>query len=79
MKKILALILVVGCMLALVSCFPTNTPEEPDDSDAIPTIQAKIDASAPNGAEVTVTLYSILNFTFRITGFNGRQDIFCFI
>lgn len=69
MKKILALILVVGCMLALVSCFPTNTPEEPDDSDAIPTIQAKIDASAPNGAEVTVTLKSTLG------DLNGSYDV----
>lgn len=70
MKKIIALILVVGCMLALVSCFPTNTPEEPDDSDAIPGIQAKIDASAPKGAEVTVTLKSTLgdlNSTYDVT------------
>ena len=62
MKKIIALILVIGCMLALASCsfFGNNTPEEPDDSYAIPDIQAKVDASAPNGADITVTFTTAL-------------------
>ena len=62
MKKIIALILVIGCMLALASCsfFGNTTPEEPDDSYAIPDIQAKVDASAPNGADITVTFTTAL-------------------
>ena len=65
MKKIIALILVIGCMLSLASChilFPNGQDEpddtqKPDDSASIPEIQNKIDASAPIGADITV-LYS---------------------
>ena len=68
MKKIIALILVIGCMLCLASCetlFPSNqgTPDDtqkPDDSYAIPDIQAKIDASAPAGADITVSFVTAL-------------------
>ena len=57
MKKIIALILVIVCTLSLASCqFFGNTdePETPDDSASIPDIQAKVDATAPKGADVTV-------------------------
>jgi predicted small lipoprotein YifL len=70
MKKIIALVLVIGCMLSLASCglFGNNTPEQPDDSHAIPDIQAKIDASAPKGADITVTFTTalgVLNGTYK--------------
>ena len=67
MKKIIALILVIGCMLSLASCslFGDNNTEQPDDSHAIPEIQAKVDASAPKGADITVT------FTTNLGVLNG--------
>lgn len=68
MKKIIALILVIGCMLSLAACFPNNT-EEPDDSHAIPDIQAKVDASAPKGADITVT------FKTSLGTLNGSYDV----
>ena len=68
MKKIIALILVIGCMLSFVACFPNNT-EEPDDSYAIPDIQAKVDASAPKGADITVT------FETSLGTLNGAYDV----
>lgn len=69
MKKILALILAVCCIFALASCqFFTGT-ETPDDSYAIPDIQAKIDASAPSGADITVT------FKTSLGDLNGAYDV----
>lgn len=72
MKKIIALILVIGCVFALASCdlFSNgNTTEEPDDSAAIPEIQAKVDASAPAGADITVT------FKTTLGELNGTYDV----
>ena len=96
MKKILALILVMACILSFAACDlllpPDNTDNtppveetpddnnndnndnnnennepdnkeeipEPDDAEALPTIQEKIDATAPNGAEITVIMKSLL-------------------
>lgn len=77
MKKIIALILAIACMLCLASCdilFPGNTEkpddtQKPDDSHAIPDIQAKIDASAPMGADVAVS------FETALGELNGSYDV----
>lgn len=69
MKKILALILVVGCIFAFASCDLFSGTETPDDSYAIPDIQAKIDASAPKGADITVT------FKTTLGDLNGSYDV----
>lgn len=71
MKKIIALILAIGCILSLASChFITgNTPDEPDDSASIPEIQSKVDASAPQGADITVT------FKTALGDLNGAYDV----
>ena len=82
MKKILALILVLGCLFIFASCdvlFPSEEPdtdntddttnETPDDSASIPDIQAKIDATAPKGADITVTYNTALgtlNGTYNV-------------
>ena len=79
MKKILALILLVGCIFTLCSCkffkkdkedeTPNNNNSDvvvPDndtptvDTEAIAAIQAKIDASTPDTADITVTLKAVL-------------------
>ena len=83
MKKFLALILIIGCILSFAACdvlFPseeptpdsgnndvTETPDnekeennKPNDAEFLPTIQEKIDASNPKGAEVTVTFGTAL-------------------
>ena len=66
MKKILALLLVVSSVLALGSCklFKKDTTEDETpkfDAEVVAAIQAKIDASAPVSANVTVTLASSLD------------------
>lgn len=66
MKKILALLLVVSSVLALGSCklFKKDTTEDETpkfDVEAVIAVQAKIDASAPVSANVTVTLASSLD------------------
>ena len=71
MKKIIALILVIGCVLSLASCnfISGGNNNTPDDSASIPEIQAKIDASAPKGADVTVTFKTSLgelNGTYHV-------------
>ena len=71
MKKIIALILAIGCILSLASChlITGNTPDEPDDSASIPEIQSKVDASAPQGADITVT------FKTALGDLNGAYDV----
>ena len=66
MKKILALLLVVSSVFALGSCklFKKDTTEDETpkfDAEVVAAIQAKIDASAPVSANVTVTLASSLD------------------
>lgn len=67
MKKIIALMLVFGCIFSLASCnlipgLGTDDPgediEEVDNSEAIAAIQSAIDASAPDIAEISVVLVS---------------------
>ena len=67
MKKILALILVVSCVFALGSCklvkkiFGKDVDDAPTANEAdIAPIQAKIDASVPETANVTVNFKSTL-------------------
>ena len=70
MKKIIALMLVLGCIFAFASCeFLMNSDNTPDDSASIPDIQAKIDASAPAGADITVT------FKTALGDLNGSYDV----
>ena len=64
MKKILALILVIGCIFAFASCnlissiVPGGSSEPAKET--VKDIQKAIDESAPRGASVTVTLKSDL-------------------
>lgn len=69
MKKILALILVLGCIFAFASCnlFPGTDAETPKETVA--DIQKAIDESAPLGASVTVILES------TIGDLNGSYNI----
>ena len=70
MKKIIALLLVVGCMLAFASCnlLPgsgdngdgNDNVVNVDNSEAIAALQAAIDASAPDIADISVVLDSSL-------------------
>ena len=70
MKKIIALLLVVGCMLAFASCnlLPgsgdngdgNDNVVDVDNSEAIAALQAAIDASAPDIADISVVLDSSL-------------------
>lgn len=71
MKKILAIILVIGCVLSFAACnlFKKDSGRTDDASD-IPAIQAKIDASAPISAEINVVLKSSLgnlNGVYNVT------------
>ena len=71
MKKILAIILVIGCVLSFAACnlFKKDN-ERTDDASDIPAIQAKIDASAPISAEINVVLKSSLgnlNGVYNVT------------
>ena len=69
MKKIIALILVLGCIFAFASCnlFPGTDAETPKETVA--DIQKAIDESAPLGASVTVLLES------TIGDLNGSYNI----
>ena len=63
MRKIIALVLVIGCVLSLASCglFVTKEPQQtPDDATKLPDIQAKVDAAAPAGADITVAFKTSL-------------------
>lgn len=71
MKKIIALLLIVSCVFALGSCKLINKikdkgqgTDEPQtvviDTEAVAAIQAKIDASVPDKANITVVLDSVL-------------------
>ena len=74
MKKIIALMLVIGCMLAFASCGWFGDDEEedttPDYTEDIAKFQASIDASCPDVAEIDVVLASILgdlNGSYTVT------------
>ena len=71
MKKIIAFLLVICCVLALAACDGGNkTPDnEVDNSQAISDLQTALDASAPVTAEITVVLKSSLG------DLNGYYDI----
>lgn len=60
MKKIIALILAVSCVFALASCkfFKKDKGEgnKNVDREAVATVQAKLDASSPETANITVDL-----------------------
>lgn len=60
MKKIIALILVIGCMLALASCNDSDSGEVVVNAEEIAAIQAEIDASKPDVARISVVLVSSL-------------------
>jgi len=76
MKKILALLLIVSCVFALGSCKLINKIKNKGnddgpgfDTDAVAAVQAKIDASVPQSANVTVTLKSVYG------NVNGEYDV----
>lgn len=60
MKKILALILAVCCVLTLVSCKKEKDETPVVNAEDIAPFQTKIDASMPETATVTVTFKSTL-------------------
>lgn len=57
MKKIIALILVVGCLLAMSSCSLFNKKQ---DHTGISAVQSAIDSSAPKSADINVEFDSTL-------------------
>lgn len=73
MKKIIALILVIGCVFALASCnliSGNNGGNTNDNKGTVAEIQSAIDASAPTKAKITVNLDSslgTLNGAYNIT------------
>lgn len=79
MKKIIALMLVVGCIFALTSCNLFNDSDtndngddvgKVDNSEGIAAIQSVIDASAPDIAQISVVLNSslgVLNGEYVVT------------
>ena len=87
MKKIIALILLVGCIFTLCSCKFFKKDEAPKednntdvvapgndtstvDTEAIASIQAKIDTSTPDTADITVVLKATLgnlNSEYNVT------------
>ena len=70
MKKIIALILVIGCMLALVSCNrKKDNKVDPIDEQAVADVQAKLNASAPCGVSIDVTL------TAELGKLNSNYDV----
>ena len=62
MKKIIALVLAVSCVFALASCklFKKDNGDNvnPVDTEAVAAVQAKLDASSPETANITVKLDS---------------------
>ena len=63
MKKIIAFLLVMCCVLALAACGGGKDPTDEvgvDNSQAISDIQSAFDASAPDVADITVVLKSSL-------------------
>ena len=73
MKKIIALLLVLGCVFAFAACDDLGTNNDGnnsvDVSKAISDMQTAIDASAPNTADITVTLKS------KLGDLNGSYNI----
>ena len=70
MKKIIALVLAVGCIFALASCKPKAEPIDPVDREAVAAIQAKLDAASPETANITVQLdaeLGTLNGSYNVT------------
>ncbi len=71
MKKIIALILAVGCMLALVSC---NRNKQDDngptvDAAAVAAMQEKLNASEPCATDITVKL------TTELGALNSKYNV----
>lgn len=60
MKRILALILAVFCVLSLASCRKNKDETPAVNAEEVAPFQAKIDASVPETATVTVTFKSTL-------------------
>ena len=61
MKRIIAILIVLSCIFALAACNKDkNEGNKPENSMSVAEVQAKIDASVPAGAKVTVTLASAL-------------------
>ena len=65
MKKIIALLLVLGCIFVFASCDNNGGKDNTDKggvdiSKAISDLQAALDASAPDAADITVVLESSL-------------------
>lgn len=69
MKKILALILVLGCIFAFASCNLSPGTDAETPKETVADIQKAIDESAPLGASVTVLLES------TIGDLNGSYNI----
>ena len=70
MKKIIALVLAVGCIFALASCKKKVENVDLVDREAVAAVQAKLDAAAPETAKITVVLdaeLGTLNGTYDVT------------
>jgi len=75
MKKIIALLLVIGCVFAFASCKPSNNNDGNDnsannvDTSGVASIQKCIDEAAPKSADISVEFES----TFGTL--NGKYDV----
>ena len=71
MKKIIAILLVISCIFVFAACQPNDKDGGKDNQNSmsVSEVQAKIDASVPSGAKVTVVLESSLG------DLNGTYDI----
>ena len=78
MKKIIALVLIIGCMLALASCKPSTDNNDNGgnggntntvDATGVAAIQKALDDSAPKSADITVKFESTLGTL------NGKYDV----
>lgn len=78
MKKIIALILIVGCIFALASCKPSDKGDGNNDGNqgnnnvdktGVAAIQKSIDDSAPKSADISVEFESTLGTL------NGKYDV----
>lgn len=58
MKRIIALLLVIGCILSFAACDNNQKDEAQDFTKHIENIKASLEASAPDIADITVTLDS---------------------
>lgn len=66
MKKIIAIVLIVGCLLAMTSC---SLFKKPVNHDSLSAVQSAIDSSAPKSADINV------DFDTALGTLEGEYDV----